>query len=68
MMLFTHETTRSLFHKTLGWIKIQRCAEMWNHDIQDICTKAKGKLDLLFEACCMRIHNISGLKDIFDRL
>lgn len=69
---FIHETTRSPSCKTLECIKIQRCAEMWNCEVQGICTKARGKLYLLFEACCMRtlkkMHSILGLKAIFARL
>lgn len=69
MILFIHQTTRSRFYKTLECVKIQIRTEMWNRDVQDICTKAKGKLDLLFEAWCMRtinkMQNLLGFKDIF---
>lgn len=72
MLLSIHETTRSLFYKTLECIKIQRREEMQNHEVQEICTRTKGKLDPLSEACYMRIvkrmHNMWGFKDIFARL
>lgn len=45
---------------------------MWNREVQDIYIKARGKPDLLFEACYIRtikkMHKILGLKDIFARL